>query len=226
MNTITQLVPPIKQKASNKLEDSLSKLESSMQQDDVRKLLLIDVLTGGRSKDLVGNLQDLEASTLEISHGIDDLYTKVNIMQPDVLILSVDVLGKIILEQLTQIHERCPLPVIVVAKQYTRSVVKTIVCEGVSSYLVGEVSMERLMVVVDLSIARFAQQQSLIFELQMAKEKLSERKLIERAKGIIMKQKNLSEEDAYLQMRKSAMNQGHPMADLAKRIISVFEMLE
>ena len=58
------------------------------------------------------------------------------------------------------------------------------------------------------------------------KEKLSDRKIIERAKGIIMQQKNLTEADAYGQMRKSAMNKGQSMAELSKHIISVFDLLD
>lgn len=221
MNTIRQLVPPIKQQV-------LNEQEAVMSAEDVRKLLLVDSLPEGESAGLINKLESLESSALEISRGAEDLFIKVSTLQPDVLVLSAESLDQSILEQLIKVHETIPIPVIVVAKQYARSVVETVVSAGVSSYLVNvdEVSLERLGIIIDLSVARFKQEQSLICELQVTKEKLSERKLIERAKGIIMKQKHLSEEDAYSQMRKSAMNQGQSMADLAKRIISVFDMLE
>lgn len=221
MNTITQLVPPIKQQV-------LNEQEAVMSAEDVRKLLLVDSLPEGESAGLINKLESLESSALEISRGAEDIFIKVSTLQPDVLVLSAELLDQPILEQLIQIHETSPIPVIVAAKQYAKSVVETVVSAGVSSYLVNvdEVSLERLGIIIDLSVARFKQEQSLICELQVTKEKLSERKLIERAKGIIMKQKHLSEEEAYSQMRKSAMNQGQSMADLAKRIISVFDMLE
>jgi len=221
MDTITQLTPPIKQQV-------LNEQEAVMSAQDVRKLLLVDSLPEGESAGLINKLESLESSALEISRGTDNLFTKVSALQPDVLVLSTVALDKSILEQLTKVHEKTPLAVIVVAEQYARSVVETVVSAGVSSYLVNvdEISLERLSIIIDLSVARFKQEQSLICELQVTKEKLSERKLIERAKGIIMKQKHLSEEEAYSQMRKSAMNQGQSMADLANRIISVFDMLE
>ena len=221
MDTITQLTPPIKQQV-------LNEQEAVMSAQDVRKLLLVDSLPEGKSAGLINKLESLESSALEISRGTDNLFTKVSALQPDVLVLSTVALDKSILEQLTKVHEKTPLAVIVVAEQYARSVVETVVSAGVSSYLVNvdEVSPERLSIIIDLSVARLKQEQSLICELQVTKEKLSERKLIERAKGIIMKQKHLSEEEAYSQMRKSAMNQGQSMADLANRIISVFDMLE
>lgn len=220
MDTITQLTPPIKQQV-------LNEQEAVMSAQDVRKLLLVDSLPEGKSAGLINKLESLESSALEISRGTDNLFTKVSALQPDVLVLSTVALDKSILEQLTKVHEKTPLAVIVVAEQYARSVVETVVSAGVSSYLVNvdEVSPERLSIIIDLSVARLKQEQSLICELQVTKEKLSERKLIERAKGIIMKQKHLSEEEAYSQMRKSAMDQGQSMADLAKRIISVFDML-
>ncbi|MBX2848748.1 MAG: ANTAR domain-containing protein [Acidiferrobacterales bacterium] len=221
MNTITQLVPPTK-------EPALNEQGGVMSNDDLRKLLLVDCLTGSESAGLIKKLSGLESSALEVSKGVDDLYSKVSTIRPDVLVLSVELLDKLTLEQLTKLHESSPLPVIVVAHQYSKSVVETVVSAGVSSYLVNveEISSERLGIIIDLSLERLKQEQSLICELQATKEKLSERKLIERAKGIIMKQKHLSEEEAYSQMRKSAMNQGQSMADLAKRIISVFDMLE
>ena len=215
MSTITQLENSITQHATNEPEHALSG-------DHVRKLLLIDCLPSDSSSELIDKLQQLDSSALEVSHKRNDLCTIVDALQPDVLFLSVDMLESITLEQLIKIHQTCPLPVIVVAKRYAPRVLENVVTAGVSSYLVDEVSLNRLIVIVDMSIARFKQEQLLISELQVTKEKLSERKLIERAKGIIMKQKQLSEEDAYSQMRKSAMNQGQSMADLAKRIISVY----
>lgn len=207
--------------------NTVTQLETSVGQEPaLRKLLLIDDLPNGNSADLIDKLQALQYSALEVSKGINELLAKVTSLSPDVLILSVENLDKTTLDQLVEIHQTCPLPVIVVANKYSRGDVETVVFAGVSSYLVDQVSVDRLTVIIDLSIARFKQEQTLISELQVTKEKLSDRKLIERAKGIIMKQKHLSEEEAYAQMRKSAMNQGQSMSDLAKRIISVFEMLE
>jgi len=62
-------------------------------------------------------------------------------------------------------------------------------------------------------------------ELEKTKKKLSERKLIEKAKGIVMRQKNYSEDEAYMEMRKSAMNQGQSMAELSEKIISLFDQV-
>lgn len=194
--------------------------------ENLTKVLLLNDQLGSDNCQLISILESIDSISSEQSEGISDIFVKVSTLQPDVLILAVQSLAKDVIKQLAKLHEQSPLPVIVVAKEYARNVVETVVSAGVSSYLVDEVSAERLTVIIDLSIARFNMEQGLLNELQVTKERLSDRKLIERAKGIIMKQKHLTEEEAYAQMRKSAMNQGQSMADLAKRVISVFEMLD
>ena len=99
-------------------------------------------------------------------------------------------------------------------------------CIRDSSYVVDDAQVHRLPVIIDLAIARFEKMNGISAELEQTKEKLSERKIIERAKGIIMQQKNLTEDEAYVQMRKSAMNKGQSIAELSRHIISVFDLLD
>jgi len=145
--------------------------------------------------------------------------------KPDALVLSVDFLDAAMLDQLIKVNEKCPLPVSVFAKQSSQEILKTAICAGVDSYVVDDVQAHRLQTIIELSMVRYEQFHILSEELEQTKEKLTERKLIERAKGIIMQQKHLTEDEAYVQMRKSAMNQGQSMAELSRRVISVFEML-
>jgi len=146
--------------------------------------------------------------------------------KPDVLILSVDFLDAITLDQLSKIHNLHPLPIVVFADQNVPEVLELVVSIGVNSYVIDQIKPHRLPNIIDLAIERFKQAQNLKQELNSVKEKLSERKLIEKAKGILMQQKNLSEDQAYKQMRRSAMDQGKPMVELSKQVISVFEMLD
>jgi len=145
---------------------------------------------------------------------------------PDILVLSVDFLDAETLDQLIQVNRDSPVPVVVFAKQHAPEAMKIVVEAEVSSYVVDNVDAHRLPVILDLAAARFRKMQSVSDELKQTKERLSERKLIEKAKGILMQQKSLTEEQAYSQMRRSAMNQGQSMAELARRIIGVFEMLD
>jgi len=190
------------------------------------KILLIETAEAKPDNQLHSKLVSQDAELIDVLDSANDLINKVKSSQPDVLVLSVDFLDAEMLDQLIKIKETNPLAVTVFAKQHAPEVLKTVVSAGVSSYVVDDVQPHRLPIIIDLAVERFAQMNNLSTELEQTKEKLNERKIIERAKGILMQQKHLTEDEAYVQMRKSAMNQGESMAELARRIISVFDILD
>lgn len=157
---------------------------------------------------------------------LDGVVEKLSALAPDILVLSVPFLDRDTLESLKLISSTLPTPVLLVAQQHAPESFETIVGAGISSYIVDDISAHRLPLILELAIERFQQMRSLYDELDATKERLSERKLIEKAKGILMQQKNLSESDAYAQMRSLAMNQGKSMKDLSAQIISVVELFE
>ena len=190
------------------------------------RAVLVETHVDGESDSLESKLADQNVELVAILHSATNLASMVAELDVDVLILAVDFLDAQTLEQLIKLNKNDPLPVVAFARQHAPEVMKTVVDAGVSSYVVDDVQAHRIPVIIDLAVVRFAKMNSLNSELQQTKEKLSERKLIEKAKGILMQQKHLSEGDAYAQMRKSAMNQGQSIAELARRIIDVFEMLD
>jgi response regulator NasT len=84
---------------------------------------------------------------------------------------------------------------------------------------------DRLQPILDVAVARFEQDRALRAELRDTQEKLAERKLIERAKGLVMKQKNVGEEEAYRVMRKLAMDRSRKLLEIAQQIIDVSELM-
>lgn len=188
------------------------------------------LLVEARSQSSQMSMQDkLLSQGLGISTSLQETSSLAEIVlktQPSVLVLALDYLDAQTLAQLASVHSKNPVPIVVFADQHSPDVVKTVVSAGVSAYIVDDVQAHRLPIILDLAVERFKQMNLLSNELQQTREKLSERKIIEKAKGIIMQQKHLSEEEAYSQMRKTAMNQGQSMVVLARRIISVFEMLD
>jgi len=191
-----------------------------------RRVFLVETYTEYSNQNLHETLSALEFELVEVAKNTTDLLKRVEELCPDVLILSVDFLDAFTLDQLIRVNQSYPLPIVVFAKQHAPEILNTVVEVGVTSYVVDDIQAHRLPVIIDLAMVRFAKIHSLSTELQHAKEKLSERKLIEKAKGILMQQKGLSEEQAYSQMRTTAMNQGQSMARLSERIIAVFEMLD
>jgi len=188
------------------------------------KIILIETVTAKLSNQLQSTLLSQDVEIVHFSEATSGLVEAVQTHQPEVLVISVDFLDAATLEQLVYVNESCPLPVTVFAKRSMPEVLKIVMKAGVDSYVVDDAQAHRVPALIDLSIARFSQVHRLSVELQKTKEKLAERKLIERAKGILMQQKHLSEDEAYVQMRKLSMNEGQSMADLSRKVISVSEM--
>lgn len=145
-----------------------------------------------------------------------------------VLILSLDYLSQDALTVLMALQDIMPMPVVVFVNEHTPAYTEAALKTGVCAYIVDshQPDKNRLSAIIELAIQRFNQIQGLESELQQTKDKLNERKLIDRAKGILMQQKNLTEQEAYAQLRKTAMNNGKTMGEISRRIISVFEMLD
>jgi response regulator NasT len=191
------------------------------------RVLLVESNFGANQQNqMAQKLRDQNFESLETTHSSKDLLQKVKLMSPDVLILSVVSLDEATLQQLVEINHANPLPVVVFATKHSPEFMQPVVEAGVSSYVVDDVKAHRLPVIIDLAIYRFNQMQSLCKELKETQTRLSDRKIIERAKGILMQQKNLNENEAYSQMRRSAMDNGQTMVDLSKRIIEVTDILK
>ncbi len=97
---------------------------------------------------------------------------------------------------------------------------------GVSAYVVDGLKKERVKNIVDLTISRFNAFSRLREELAAAQSQLADRKVIDQAKGMVMKAKNISEEQAYAMMRKVAMNEGKKIAEVARSILTAAELLK
>lgn len=191
-----------------------------------RVLLVESNFGANQPNQMAQKLRDQHFESLETTHSSQDLLQKVKLMSPDVLILSVVSLDEATLQQLVDINHVNPLPVVVFATKHSPEFMQPVVEAGVSAYVVDDVKSHRLPVIIDLAIYRFNQMQSLCKALKETQTRLSDRKIIERAKGILMQQKKLNENEAYSQMRRSAMDNGQTMVDLSKRIIEVTDILK
>jgi len=169
---------------------------------------------------MVEKLALLDNYHVEKASSLESVPEIVAVSKLDILVLSLNDITDVDLAPLIWLKANDPVPVVMFAHQNTPSAVKSVVAAGVSSYIVDDVQPQRLAVILDLAFERFAHIQGMNNELEQVKKKLSERKLIERAKGIVMRQKNYTEEQAYKEMRTSAMNQGESMAKLASRILA------
>ena len=155
----------------------------------------------------------------------DDIVTTVNKFDPDLIMLDVEIPETQMLDQLYQINQIKPKPIVMFSDKGDPEMIDAVVKAGVSAYVVDGLTAKRIKPVIDIALARFRELQSLREELLQSKETLSERKIIDKAKGIIMKQKKMSEDDAYNSLRKLAMDRNQKMRDVARNVIEVSELL-
>jgi response regulator NasT len=119
----------------------------------------------------------------------------------------------------------CPRPVVVFAEDPGHEPMQQALKAGVSAYVIDGLHPQRLLPVLQVAIARFEQDRALKGQLEMAQAQLSERKVVERAKGILMKEFGLSEEQAYAHLRKLAMDRGQKLAAVAERMVDAQGLL-
>jgi response regulator NasT len=159
---------------------------------------------------------------------IDDrtgLLARIYAVDPDVILIDLENPSRDVLEQMFQVSRAVKRPIAMFVDQSDTASIQASVDAGVSAYIVGNLQKERIKTILDLCISRFNAFARLQSELERAKSALEDRKVIDRAKGILMKAKNLSEEQAYALMRKTAMNENKKIADVAQAVITAAELL-
>ena len=152
------------------------------------------------------------------------LLERVAALQPDVIIIDTDSPTRDTLEQLSFVTREHPRPIVLFTDDRQSATIQAALRAGVSAYVVAGMQPERLRPILDVALARFEQERALRDELKDAKDRLAERKLIERAKGLLMEQKRVSESDAFQMMRKLAMDRNRRLAEIAQQIIDIAEL--
>ena len=153
------------------------------------------------------------------------LIKNVEVHQPDIIIMDLESPDRDTLENMTVLNQHNPKPVIMFSDEGDSQIISQAVQAGVSAYIVDGLNPHRVKPILDVAIARFREYQALRKELKQTRDQLADRKIIDKAKGLLMKTKGLDEEQAYHAMRKMAMDQSKPLVDIAQNILSVMELL-
>jgi two-component system, response regulator / RNA-binding antiterminator len=193
--------------------------------DPALKILLIDedpirraILEAGLHEAGFGNVVLLGNRT--------GLLDQVYRIDPDVILIDLENPSRDVLEQMFQVSRIVRRPIAMFVDQSDRGTIEAAVDAGVSAYIVGGLRKERVKNILDLCISRFNAFARLQDELDRTKSALEARKVIDRAKGILMKAKNLSEEEAYGLLRSTAMNEKRKIADVAQSVITAAELFK
>jgi response regulator NasT len=154
------------------------------------------------------------------------LLARIYAIDPDVILIDLENPSRDVLEQMFQVSRAVKRPVAMFVDQSDRASIEAAVDAGVSAYIVGGLRKERVQNIIDLCISRFNAFARLESELERTRSALEERKVIDRAKGILMKAKKLNEEDAYGLLRKTAMNESKKIAEVAQSVITAAELFK
>ena len=161
---------------------------------------------------------------VDTAHTAAALLERVAALQPDVIIIDTDSPTRDTLEQLSFVTREHPRPIVLFTDDRANATIQAALRAGVSAYVVAGMQPERLQPILDVALARFGQERALRDELKDAQDRLAERKIIERAKGLLMEQKRVSENDAFQMMRKLAMDRSRRLVDIAQQIIDIAEL--
>ncbi len=155
----------------------------------------------------------------------DQLAEHVEQLKPDMIIIDLESPDRDVLENMALLNQHSPRPVVMFAEKGDQTTIEKAIRSGVSAYVVDGLEAHRIRAILDVATARFREFQTLKRELSDARSELEDRKVVEKAKGLIMKHNNCSEDHAFKAMRKMAMNQQKPMYEIARNIISVLELM-
>jgi len=153
------------------------------------------------------------------------LAERVTELAPDVIIIDTESPSRDVLEHVSVVNARAPRPIVVFTDDRENASIQAALKAGVSAYVVAGIDAQRLQPILEVAVARFQHEQALREELRDAQTKLVERKTIERAKGILMEQKGVSEEHAYRLLRKLAMDRNAKLLDVAQQVVDVAKLL-
>lgn len=142
---------------------------------------------------------------------------------PDLLIMDVKMPGKDGIEAAEEIARCCPTPIVLLTGCDDEETIKRAAEAGVMGYLMKPVRAEEIAPSVELAISRFSEFTALRKENEDLKNTLQARKLIEKAKGLLMEREGLSEAESFTRIRKISMDKRKPMAEVAEVIIMAFD---
>jgi response regulator NasT len=195
------------------------------QRDASLKIAIVDE-SPIRAAILADGLREAGLTHVELISDTHNLLARIYALDPDVIVIDLESPSRDTLEQMFQMSRVVKRPVAMFVDQSDAASTQAAVDAGVSAYIVDGLKKERITNILDLCISRFNAFSRLQSELESAKGALEERKVIDRAKGLLMKVKGLSEEEAYALLRKAAMNENKKIAEIAQSVVTAAELFK
>ena len=194
-----------------------------MTNDDYRVLVIDD--DAGRASMIEAGLREAGHAAVHLITDMRELLRRIVDIDPEVIVIGLGNPNRDVLDQMFQVSRSVRRPVAMFVDQSDRASIEAAIDAGVSAYVVNGLKRERVKSVLDTAIMRFNVVNRLREELDRAKQALEDRKVIDRAKGILMKSRDLSEEDAYALLRSTAMKESRRVVEVAQGLLTAVKLL-
>lgn len=181
-------------------------------------VLVIDENTV-RAAIIEAGLREAGHERVTVVHDVNGIAQRIAAIEPDVIVIDLENPNRDMLENMFSLSRAVKRPIAMFVDQSDQSAIEAAVDAGVSAYVVDGLRQERVKPIVDMAISRFNAYSRMARELEEAKSALENRKLVDRAKGILMRSKGISEEEAYALLRRTAMNQNRKISEIAQSLI-------
>jgi response regulator NasT len=196
-----------------------------MPADSSFKIVIVDK-SPVRAAILREGLQDAGFTSVEHISEMQNLLARIYAIDPDVILIDLENPSRDILEQMFQVSRAVRRPIAMFVDQSDAASIQASVDAGVSAYIVDGLKKERIKPILDLCISRFNAFAKLQDELARTKSALEDRKVLDRAKGLLMKLRGLTEEEAYVLIRSTAMREKKKIGEIAQSIITAADLLK
>jgi response regulator NasT len=207
------------------MDDLAGERELPMSAESSPKIVIVDE-NPIRAAILEEGLREAGFVAVEHIREMHNLLARIYALDPDVIVIDLENPSRDVLEQMFQVSRAVRRPIAMFVDQSDTDSIRASVDAGVSAYIVDGLKKERLKPILDLCISRFNAFARLQDELDRTKSALEDRKVIDRAKGILMKLKGLTEDEAYVLLRSTAMREKKKIGDIAQSIITAAELLK
>jgi two-component system, response regulator / RNA-binding antiterminator len=178
-----------------------------------------------RASVLEEGLREAGHDDVIVVRDMQNLLRRIVDADPDVIFIDLENPNRDVLEQMFQVSRSVHRPVAMFVDRSDSSMIEAAVQAGVGAYVVDELRKERVKPILDMCISRFNAFSRLRDELDLTRKALEERKLIERAKGVLMKERSIDEEQAYTLLRKTAMDASLKIVDVAQSVLTAVQLL-
>ena len=178
-----------------------------------------------RAAVIEAGLREAGHDRITLVHDVSGIARRIAEIEPDLIVIDLENPNRDMLENMFQLSRAVKRPIAMFVDRSDTASIEAAVEAGVSAYVVDGLRKERVKPILDMAISRFNAFSRMARELEEARSELEGRKVVDRAKGILMKSRGLSEQDAYALLRRTAMNENRKIREIAQSLVTAAGLL-